>query len=81
MDGLEAATRQELVDELARRNTATVIILLGPHDNAPGEECFSVHYSGGLTLNLGMVERARMDVKADVILAERVDIPDEEDDE
>lgn len=57
MNELEQSTTDELVCELERRFTSTLVVTVGPMKGDPDGEDFEMSYSGGLTTAVGMAAR------------------------
>lgn len=54
---LELATLDEITEELARRNSAVLILTLKDARNAQNNEAFEWTYRGGFCLAIGMLTR------------------------
>ena len=58
MNALEAATLDELVDEVARRHKAILLVYVTDHHREAEVERFGVCYQGGFTVCCGLAARA-----------------------
>lgn len=71
MDGLEIATTEELLGELAKRFTGLVVGTLVAAKDINGYDDTLVWYYGGLTLAMGITRRINLELDRDALGAER----------
>ena len=66
MSPIQQATEDELFDELARRNTGAVLILM-KESRQTGLDEYNTVWRGGLALALGLVHRAAVRLEHQII--------------
>lgn len=80
MSDLAFATEKELIDELARRSLAIVVIATRPIKVGNGDNDTYIDYRGGMVSAVGLVNYARAVLDADVVASVKRASPEDDPD-